>query len=249
MDRWQNKVAVVTGASSGIGAAICKTLVENGMIVVGLARRLVKINTNVKNALPVDKQPNFHAFKCDVSDEQNVKETFAWIEDKFGGVDVLINNAGVMKNIPLLAKHNSDDIKATLNTNVLGVVWCTREAFRSMRQRNDGMGHVFIINSTAGHSVPTFPGINFNIYPSSKHAVTAMTEVLRQEFRNEKTKIKITSLSPGGVQTEILNVGEVPQGIPILQPADVADAVLFCLKTPPHVQIHELTIKPVGELM
>uniref|UniRef100_A0A1I8N4V0 Short chain dehydrogenase n=1 Tax=Musca domestica TaxID=7370 RepID=A0A1I8N4V0_MUSDO len=250
MQRWQNKVAVVTGASSGIGAALCKTLVDNGMIVVGLARRLVKMNTTVTNTLAEDKKQNFTAFKCDIANEQSVKDAFTWIEDKFGGVDVLINNAGVVKNTTLLAEGNSEDLLATMHTNVMGVVWCTREAFRSMRQRNGGMGHVIIVNSVAGHSVPNFPGMNFNIYPSSKHAVTAMTEVLRQEFANEKTKIKITSLSPGAVHTEINQSSEeIPPEFPILQPEDIANAALFCLQTPPHVQIHELTIKPVGEMM
>ncbi|XP_073835626.1 farnesol dehydrogenase-like [Musca autumnalis] len=248
MERWQNKVAVVTGASSGIGAAVCKTLVENGMIVVGLARRLVKMNSSVANTLAEDKKQNFHAFKCDVGDEQSVKDAFSWIEDTFGGVDVLINNAGVMKTTSLLAENNTEDLVATMNTNVMGVVWCTREAFRSMRQRDGAMGHVIIVNSVAGHKVPFFPGINFNIYPSSKHAVTAMTEVLSQELANEKTKIKITSLSPGGVHTEILN-HDVPEGFPILMPEDISNAVLFCLQTPPHVQIKELTIRPVGEML
>uniref|UniRef100_A0A1L8EGS4 Putative dehydrogenase n=1 Tax=Haematobia irritans TaxID=7368 RepID=A0A1L8EGS4_HAEIR len=249
MERWQNKVAVVTGASSGIGAAVCKVLIENGMIVVGLARRLVKMNTTMSKTIPQDKQHNFHGFKCDVSDEQSIKETFAWIEEKFGGLDVLINNAGVVKKTTILTENNSEDLLSTINTNVLGVAWCTREAFRSMRQRG-GNGHVIIINSVAGHKIPNIPGISLNIYPPSKHAVTAMTEILRQEFANEKTKIKVTSLSPGGVRTEIAGGASmaIPSGIPILEAEDIANGVLFCLQTPPHVQIHELTIQAVGEM-
>lgn len=191
MERWHNKVAVVTGASAGIGAATCKALVEEGMIVVGLARRLVKMKTKVLPTIAADKQHNFHCFKCDVGDEGSVKEAFEWVQRQFGGVDVLINNAGVAKSTSLLAENNSQDITDTINTNVMGVVWCTREAFRSMKQRKVN-GHVVIINSVAGHKVPVIPGMSLNIYPASKHAVTAMTEVLRQEFSAEKTKIKIT---------------------------------------------------------
>uniref|UniRef100_A0A1I8Q6A2 Dehydrogenase n=1 Tax=Stomoxys calcitrans TaxID=35570 RepID=A0A1I8Q6A2_STOCA len=251
MERWQNKVAVVTGASSGIGAAICKTLVENGMIVVGLARRLVKMKITVSKSICQDRQHNFHAFKCDVSNEDSVKEAFAWIEEKFGGIDVLINNAGVVKQTTILAEKNSEELLSTINTNVLGVVWCTREAFRSMRHRGDGSGHVIIINSVAGHVIPHIPGLSLNIYPPSKHAITAMTEVLRQELINENTKIKVTSLSPGAVRTELSSGTElefVPE-TPMLEGEDVANAVLFCLQTPPHVQIHELIIKPVGEMV
>lgn len=191
MERWQNKVAVVTGASSGIGAAVCKLLVENGMIVVGLARRLVKMNTTVSNSLPEEKRNNFYAFKCDVSDEASVKEAFAWVEEKFGGLDVLINNAGVVKQTTLLAEDNSEDLLATINTNVLAFAWCTREAFRSMRHRGAN-GHVIVINSVVGHKVPSIPNISLNMYPPSKHAVTAMTQILRQELASAKTQIKMT---------------------------------------------------------
>lgn len=191
MERWQNKVAVVTGASAGIGAATCKRLVEEGMIVVGLARRLVKMKSKVLPTIAADKQHNFHCFKCDVGDEQSVKEAFEWVERQFGGVDVLINNAGVAKSTTMLAENNSQDLNETINTNVMGVVWCTREAFHSMKKRKVN-GHVIIINSVAGHKVPFFPGMSLNIYPASKHAVTAMTEIFRQEFSSQNTKIKVT---------------------------------------------------------
>ena len=191
MERWRNKIAVVTGASAGIGAATCKALVENGMIVVGLARRVEKIETEVRPQLSETKKQNFYSHKCDVSDEQCVKDTFAWLEQRFGGVDVLINNAGICKETTLLAENNADDIRSTVNTNILGVVWCTREAFRNMKKRNAD-GHVVLVNSVAGHLVPRLPGFNFNIYPSTKYALTAMTEVLRREFMENNTKVKIT---------------------------------------------------------
>lgn len=191
MERWQNKIAVVTGASAGIGAAICKALAEKGMIVVGLARRVEKMENQTRPLIAEEYQKNFHTHKCDVSDEESVKTAFDWIVEKFGGVDVLVNNAGVIKMTSLVAPDNSQMIKDTVNTNVMGVVWCTREAFRDMKQRNFD-GHVIIINSVAGHIVPNIPGFNLNIYPPTKHAVTAMTEVLRQEFLTQETKIKVT---------------------------------------------------------
>ena len=191
MQRWRNKIAVVTGASAGIGAATCKALVENDMIVVGLARRVEKIETEVRPHLSETKKQNFYSHKCDVSDEQCVKDTFAWIEQRFGGVDVLINNAGISKRTTLLGENNTEDIRSTVNINLLGVVWCTREAFRSMKKSNTN-GHVVLINSVAGHSVPSLPGFNFNIYPATKYGLTAITEVYRREFMQNNTKVKIT---------------------------------------------------------
>ncbi|XP_073828465.1 uncharacterized protein [Musca autumnalis] len=244
MDRWQNKIAVVTGASSGIGAATCKALVEKGMIVVGLARRFEKMENQTRPLIATEFQKNFHTHSCDVSDEESVKTAFSWIVEKFGAVDVLINNAGMLKYGRITDPDSSDLIKNTINTNVLGVVWCTREAFKSMKERNFD-GHIVILNSIVGHVVPIHPMTN--VYPPSKHAVTAMTEVLRQEFLNEETKIKITSISPGIVRTEIFENNGFPDDWPALTSADIADAIVYCLQTPPHVQIHEMIIKPVGE--
>lgn len=84
MERWLNKIAVVTGASAGIGASTCKALVERGMIVVGLARRVEKMEKQTRPKIDEKFQKNFHTHACDVSDEQSVKDAFAWIEEKFG---------------------------------------------------------------------------------------------------------------------------------------------------------------------
>ncbi|XP_017144561.1 farnesol dehydrogenase [Drosophila miranda] len=248
MNRWLNRVAVVTGASSGIGAACCKDLVSKGMIVVGLARREHRLQ-ELKSSLPVDQVANFHGRKCDVSVEQEVIDAFVWIEQTLGGADVLINNAGIVRRTNITDEGNSEALRAILDTNLLGVSWCTREAFLSLQRRKVNDGHVVLINSLAGHIVPMVDGIQFNMYAPSKHAITALTEVLRQEFINKGTKTKITSISPGVVDTEIFekNSPELANSMPMLKAEDVADAVTYCIQTPPNVQIHELTIKPVGE--
>ncbi|BFF92933.1 farnesol dehydrogenase-like [Drosophila madeirensis] len=249
MDRWLNRVAVVTGASSGIGSACCKDLVAKGMVVVGLARREKRLQ-ELKASLPKGQQSRFHIRKCDVSVEQQVVDTFAWVDQTLGGADVLINNAGILGSYQITDEGNSADIRAVLETNVLGVSWCTREAFRSLQRRKVNDGHVVIINSIVGHSLPVNEGLNWNMYGPSKHAITGLTEVLRQEFRRKKTGTKVTSISPGVVDTEIINDSfkETMVGYPMLRSEDVADAVTYCIQTPAHVQIHELMIKPVGEL-
>ncbi|XP_064535676.1 farnesol dehydrogenase-like [Drosophila montana] len=247
MNRWLNRVAVVTGASSGIGASCCKDLVAKGMVVVGLARRENRLQ-ELKAELPTDQAARFHYRTCDVSVEQQVIDTFAWIDKELGGTDVLINNAGIVRHTQIISEGNSADLRATLDTNVLGVSWCTREAFLSMERRKINDGHILIVNSVAGHQVPIMPQMSFNMYAPSKHAITALTEVLRQEFLNKGTKTKITSISPGVVDTEIIDKDQFSAlGFPMLRAEDVADAITYCIQTPPNVQIHELTIKPVGE--
>uniref|UniRef100_A0A182MNA0 Dehydrogenase n=1 Tax=Anopheles culicifacies TaxID=139723 RepID=A0A182MNA0_9DIPT len=244
MDRWIGKVAVVTGASSGIGAAIAKDLAKAGMITIGLARRVERVE-QLKQNLPKEAAARLHAMKCDVSVETDIERTFQRIRDTHGGVDVLVNNAGILRSNNLLDLGTTADLRAVLDTNVTGLVLCSQWAYKSMVERKVD-GHIVHINSIAGHIVPSFPKLN--IYPGTKHAVTAITEVMRQELRAAETKIKVTSISPGGVRTEILDDATLPEDMPLLESEDISEAVLYVIGTPPHVQVHELTIKPIGEM-
>lgn len=199
MDRWSGKVAVVTGASSGIGAAIVLDLCRHGVQTVGLARRAERIE-RLRDNLPSNRQQLLHARRCDVASEADIVAAFAWIEATFGGCDILVNNAGILRKTALTDAANTQMLRETLDVNVMGVVLCTREAFRSMRRRGDGaangvgVGHVVLINSVAGHTVPYLANTmgSLNVYQPSKHAITAMTEVLRQEFQMKNTRIKVT---------------------------------------------------------
>ncbi|XP_005183174.2 farnesol dehydrogenase [Musca domestica] len=247
MDRWRNKVAVVTGASSGIGAAIVKDLLENGLQVVGLARRSERV-TDILKTVPPAKHGNLTALHCDVSDLRSVNKAFDTIIAKFGGIDILINNAGCLKQGQLV-NMDINEIQQVLQTNVMGVVHCTQRAFKSMKERNFP-GHVILINSIAGHGFKSLPGTpESNMYGPSKFAITAITEIYRQEFRGLGTKIKITSISPGAVDTEILpdNIKKLI-GDTMLKPQDISSGVLYAISTLPHVQIHEMIIKPLGEM-
>ncbi|CAG4968330.1 unnamed protein product [Parnassius apollo] len=245
MDRWANKTAVVTGASAGIGAAICVSLANAGLRVVGLARRADLVD-NLK--ADVTGSGSIHSRKCDVSNVDEIRTTFKWVEDNFDGTDVLINNAGVAYtgHITDLDEGSLSDeqILATIDINLKGVVMCTRYAIASMKKRNFD-GHVVNINSIAGHYIPFASYLN--VYPSTKYAVTALTSSLLQELAEFKNNIKVTSISPGLVNTNIVNLDLIGAGVPMLQPADIADAVLYVLSTPPNVNISELTIGSVAE--
>jgi len=248
MERWQGKVAVVTGASSGIGAAICKDLVKAGMIVAGLARRKNRVEA-LKQDIPSDAPGKLYAVKCDISRDDDVVKAFGWILFELGGVDVLVNNAGVVRMVSLTDEGNEDDLRDVLQTNLWGLIMCTKKAVEIMKRKNVVGGHIININSLMGHHVLSSLGPMANVYPASKFGVTAITEVLRQEFNFDNAKYKVTSISPGLVKTEILEPAlmESLAAVAALDPEDVSEAVLFAIATPPHVQIHELTIKPVGE--
>ncbi|XP_051862490.1 farnesol dehydrogenase-like isoform X1 [Drosophila albomicans] len=250
MDRWQNRVAVVTGASSGIGSAIVVDLVNAGLIVVGLARRVERVK-ELQKLVPAERRDKLIPIQCDVGNEASVKAAFDAIEQQLGGIDILINNAGTLQDGRLVDMPISQ-VQQTVQTNIMGIVMCTQRAFASMKKRNFD-GHVVLINSILGHKVfgPTAGSApQSNIYPPTKYAVTALTEMYRQEFLGLGTRIKITSISPGVVDTEI-----VPDRVrdavsdTMLKSEDISQAVLFTLSTPPHMQVHEITIKPVGELL
>ncbi|XP_062550384.1 farnesol dehydrogenase-like [Armigeres subalbatus] len=243
MDRWINKVAVVTGASSGIGAAIVVELAKAGMVVIGLARRVDRVE-ELKKRLSEKDAARLYAMKCDVSKEDSITNAFEEIIRQFSGIDVIVNNAGIVKHSLLLGDDDFQQLRDVIDTNVMGLALCSRKAFRSMKER-DVAGHIIHINSIAGHKVPNFP--HMNMYAASKHAVTAITETMRNELIMLGSKTKVTSISPGVVRTDIVEGLHSSDEFPMLEGEDIAKAILYVLGTPPHVQVHELTIKPVGE--
>lgn len=193
MDRWKGKIAVVTGASVGIGKAIVEDLVKHGLIVIGLARRVEKIEEYSK-AL----SGKVHAYKCDVSNSESVKAAFTWIEENFGSIHILVNNAGILRNIKIFGESSiSKEVDEVVSTNFTGLVICANEAFRLIKKSND-YGMIININSNAGHRV-FFPsgGITHNVYPGTKFAVTATSEVMRQELilqKNDKVRVTVRTL-------------------------------------------------------
>ncbi|XP_021929737.1 farnesol dehydrogenase-like [Zootermopsis nevadensis] len=249
MERWAGRVAVVTGASAGIGEAIAQELVKKGLKVVGLARRVDRVEA-LKNSLK-SAAGKLYPLKCDVSNESEVREAFKWIKTNVGGVDILVNNAGVA-SFSSLIDGPTELWRKIFDLNVLGLSVCTKEALQSMKESGVDDGHIIHINSITGHRPPTHIGLQ--MYTASKHAVTALAEGLRLELVKLNSKIRVTSVSPGAVLTEIAEASvfpkemiEPPEKKPYLQSKDIADAVIYVLGTPTHVQIHELIVKPVGQ--
>uniref|UniRef100_A0A6P7FZB1 Farnesol dehydrogenase-like n=1 Tax=Diabrotica virgifera virgifera TaxID=50390 RepID=A0A6P7FZB1_DIAVI len=252
MDRWLGKVALVTGASAGVGAAISEKLVEAGLKVVGVARR-TKVLDELAQKLS-SKKGKFFPYTGDVSKEEDIVKAFSWTKENVGPVSVLINNAAVLL-LEDLSSITTPHLKQEFDINVISVCIANREAIKQMKENNIA-GHIININSVAGHKVMNFPKLN--VYAATKHAVSALTETLRLEQSNQKTNIKVTSISPGAIVTEMMMNVSKEMGMPIENPEeiekvaalsakDIADSVYYVLSTPPHVNITELTIQVVGE--
>ena len=253
MEKWQGKVAVVTGASAGVGEAIVKDFAKNGVHVVGLARRSEKIEEYAK--ILGDTTGKIYAYKCDVSDHESIKEAFKWIEQKFGSINILVNNAAILFNGSITNEGEGDiteQLNSVINTNFTGAVHCTRAAIRLIK-KSDDYGLVVNINSVAGNYVPFMCGVN--LYAPTKHALRAFTEVVRQELvAAQNEKIRVTNLSPGSVKTDMAIAAGMASDkealykhLKHLQSEDVSQSVMFLLQIPYNVNITQLTIQPVGE--
>ncbi|XP_055297672.1 farnesol dehydrogenase-like [Sitodiplosis mosellana] len=254
MERLAGRVAVVTGAASGIGAAICTILVKHGMIVCGLARRKDKVEALRLSLFGAEGQLN--AVECDITKDEDVKRAYQWIEKTLGGIDLLINNAGVVSSCMLLDDNNTRELRSMLEANLIGLCICTRDAIKLMRQRGFD-GHIVNINSIFGHkvsqAVPGTKPIN-GMYPTCKFALTALTECLRQEVAYVEMGIKVSNISPGLVENDILTTSgsdenELVKYMPRLKPDDVAQAVVFAITMPQNVLIQDIIMKPMGEFL
>ena len=144
MDRWVGRVALVTGASVGIGAAVVRQLVKNGMKVVGCSRSIDKIEA-IKSELSSAKG-ELIPVKCDLRNEQEILDMFKMIKQNLGGVDVCVNNAGMANAAPLLSGETKD-WREMIDVNIIALSICTREAIKQMREKGTDDGHFFLINS------------------------------------------------------------------------------------------------------
>ncbi|KAJ8929473.1 hypothetical protein NQ314_017853 [Rhamnusium bicolor] len=246
MDRWAGKVAVVTGASSGIGAAIAERLVEYGLKVAALARRLDRLESLAKKLS--GKKGKLFPIKTDMTKEEDILNAFKYVKGHLSPIHILINNAGIMPTNSFISDGDTKLWENIFKLNVIGLSIATREAVKDM-MANNVQGHIIHINSVVGHQVLDFPGLS--VYPASKYAVTALAETLRIELNSLKLKIKITSISPGAVDTELQSeeFKETPyfkdllKENKILKIEDIADAAIYVLSTPPHVLVNIFNYK------
>jgi NADP-dependent 3-hydroxy acid dehydrogenase YdfG len=233
-------VAVVTGASSGIGAATAAALGRRGYQIVAGARRIQRVQRVVGDlglALPLD-----------VTDQKSVDAFVAQVSKAFGRVDVLVNNAGLASGLTPVAEARDEDWIAMWEVNVLGLMRMTRACLPLLRKAKHG--HIVNLGSIAGFEV--YKGGAG--YTASKHAVRAISRTLRLELNGEP--IRVTEVAPGMVETEFSLVrfrGDrkaakaVYQGVKPLVAEDIADCIVFAVTRPPHVDIDEIVIRPIAQ--
>ncbi|XP_022085737.1 dehydrogenase/reductase SDR family member 11-like [Acanthaster planci] len=253
MKRWAGRVALVTGASSGIGWEIARNLVQHGMKVIGCARNVVAIEEE-STLLKESQSPGLlYPIKCDLSQEKDILAMFDVIWKKFGGVDVCINNAGLSQAASLL-DGDTKKWKNMVDVNILAVAICTREAVKQMAQKGADDGQVININSLSGHKVTQNRDSHF--YTATKFAMTSMTEGVRQELREIGSMIRIASISPGIVETEFLsrmypdnpsNPAALYKSMQCIQPEQISTTVQYIMELPPHVQVHDVQIRPTEQ--
>lgn len=239
----KNKVAVVTGANSGIGKAIATTLSEEGCTVV-LAGRNIKELHEVKESLSTDSMVS----EMDVSNSENVCSAFEEIHSQYPNIDILINCAGVMP-LTYLKNRHLEEWMETIEVNVKGSLRCIYAVLPSMKFQK--RGHIVNIASVDGKEV--YPG--GAVYGASKAALIALSTAMRMELSPE-FNIKVTAIEPGTVDTdlreditdeELLEDKDYGADEAKLDPRDIANAVKYALTQPDSVNVNELLIKPTGK--
>lgn len=230
----KERVAVVTGGTRGIGRAIAEALVSAGASVAITARSENGVASAVSQLNEIG--PGRAAgYVCDVRDYDQVKPMFAKIAADLGGVDILINNAGIGIFAPVESMDVAD-FHAVLETNVFGVFHCCHEAIPLMKQR--GGGYIINISSLAGTNAHP----QMAAYNASKFGLNGFSEALMQEVRHDK--IKVSYIMPGSVNTEFGGDEPSDQKSWQLQPADVALAVMDLLQQPERSLVSRVEIRP-----
>ena len=242
----QNQIVLITGASSGIGAACAKVFANAGAKLILAARRLERLQELVELSDTTSVQ--FHLLQLDVSDRSAVESAISTLPPGWSDIDILINNAGLSRGLDKLHEGDIQDWEEMIDTNIKGLLYLTRYVVPGMVKRD--RGHVVNIGSIAGHQ--TYP--NGNVYCGTKAAVRAISEGLKQDLLG--TPIRVSSVDPGMVETEFSEVrfhgdsdraSKVYQGVTPLTPDDVADVIFFCVTRPSHVNINEVVLMPVDQ--
>lgn len=239
------RVAVITGASSGIGEATAEALAAEGAIVVIAARREERLE-DLRQRIE-SNGTRAKVIQCDVTDEEQAHGLIRQAKEEFGHVDILVNNAGVML-ISKVEKGLSDEWRQMFDVNVMGLLYVTDAAIEVMKEQ--GSGHIVNVSSVAGRrSNPTF-----GVYSGTKYAVNAISEALRGELVEDG--IRVTIVEPGAVATELPEhisdeealemIGGITD-METLQSEDIANAVTYAVSQPQRVNVNEILIMPTEQ--
>jgi serine 3-dehydrogenase len=238
-----NRIALVTGASAGIGEATARKLADAGWDLILAARRLERLQQLAKQL-----QVETYLIQLDVRDRKAVEAAIIGLPERWQNIDLLVNNAGLSRNLEKLHEGHPESWDEMIDTNVKGLLYVSRAVIPGMVAR--GRGHVINIGSIAGHEV--YPG--GNVYCASKFAVDGITRGMRIDLVD--TPVRVSTVDPGLTETEFSQVryyGDTEkakkayQGLTPLTGDDIADAVVWVATRPENVQIAQIVIVPKAQ--
>jgi 3-hydroxy acid dehydrogenase / malonic semialdehyde reductase len=241
------KIALITGATTGIGNAAAHKLAEKNfnLIITGRRKNLLD---DLKKELGIKYKADIITLNFDVRDNNQVVEMINSLPESWRKIDVLINNAGLAAGLNPVQNGDLNDWDQMMDTNVKGLLYVTKAVVPFMIE--NGHGHIVNISSIAGKEVYE----NGNVYCASKHAVDALTKSMRIDLVEHN--IKVTSIAPGAVETEFSLVrfkgdkeraAKVYEGFTPLFAEDVADAIYYAISRPAHVNINDMLIMPAAQ--
>ena len=238
-----NKIALITGATAGIGEAVARKFAENGWKLVLVARRIKKLE-----ALANSLQTMCHPIELDIRDRAKVKEKIASIPGEFSKIDILINNAGLALGMGSATESNLDDWDQMIDTNIKGLIYFARSVLPGMVSRD--RGHIINVGSVAG----SYPYPGGNVYGGTKAFVHQFSLNLRADLLG--SQVKVSCIEPGATKTEFLTVrfkGDAKKADAMLRDAnpmsaaDVAEVINFVVTAPSNVNINLLELMPVSQ--
>jgi clavulanate-9-aldehyde reducatase len=243
----EGRSAIVTGASSGIGEATAAALASEGAAVALGARRADRLDALAKRI--ADDGGRVEPFRVDVSEEEAARSFVVEAAERLGGLDILINNAGVMLLGPVQG-GDPDEWRRMVGVNCLGLLYCTHAAIPLMQER--GGGHIVNVSSVAGRQA----GIGAAVYNLTKFGVVGFSEALRQEVLH--SDIRVTVIEPGFVATELQGHNENPVVVEatkkhreqigeVLDAEDIARTIVFAVSQPQRVSLNEVLVRPTGQ--
>ena len=242
----KNKVAIVTGASSGIGFATALALSRAGAKVAIGARRVDKLEALAKQISENGGEVFFQ--RLDVTKREECENFAKAVLEKWNSIDILVNNAGIMP-LSFFKSLKVDEWDRMVDVNIKGVLYSTGAVITHMKEKKSG--HIVNLSSVAGRIV--FPA--GSVYCATKHAVAAFSEGLRQEF-SVRSNIRVTSIEPGVVATELNDTitdeslkgfVENTKKMEALQAEDIANAILYAVDSPSYVNVNEILIRPTTQ--
>jgi len=242
-----NKIALITGATSGIGKACAFKLAQNGYDLIITGRRKERL-LSIKKEIESGYNSKVLPLNFDVQDKEQIQQTIDSLDAGWKKIDVLINNAGLALDLKPVNEGNFIDWDIMIDTNIKGVLYMSNIISKLMIER--GSGHIINIGSIAGKEV--YP--NGNVYCATKYAIEGLTKAMRIDLM--KHGIKVTQIAPGAVETEFSEVRfksdkekakKVYDGYKPLNGEDVADAVYYATTLPPQVNINDLVIMPIAQ--